>query len=54
MRVRVILHHDKSWRIEKRRWYWPFWTVVSQGWRNFDEAKQIADRIKHPTILELE
>lgn len=53
MKVRVIEHYNKTWRVEKRYWFWPFWIVVDDNWPNFDGAKCVADRLKHPTILEV-
>jgi hypothetical protein len=55
MRVRVKQNIDKWWHVEVWHWYWPFWTrVKGAGSRTFDEAKERADRLKNPTILEVQ
>lgn len=54
MKVRVKQTPYKWWVVEKWRW-WPFWTYVpNTSTQTFDDAVATADRIKNPTILEVQ
>lgn len=55
MKVRIKQAPDNWWRVEIWRWWWPFWTYSpATSTQTFDAAKAIADRIKNPTILEVQ
>jgi len=53
MKVRVRQHHNKLWMVEVWKWYWPFWVMIELR-NNFDDAMSCADRIKNPTIVEVQ
>lgn len=56
MKVRVRHSTLGPWYIvEVWRWWWPFWRYAPHSaCHSFKEAKEIADLIKNPTILEVE
>ena len=53
MKVRVRQHHNKWWMVEVWNWYWPMWKKVDSS-NDFDVEMAIADRIKNPTIVEVQ
>jgi len=53
MKVRVLQARRDYWLIQVWRWWWPVWRSVDYA-LSFDKAKEIADNIKNPTILEVQ
>ena len=53
MKVRIKQVRSDYWLIQVWRWWWPLWWSVDYE-RTFDKAKEIADHVKNPTILEVQ
>lgn len=53
MKVRVRQTYGGAWAVEVWRWYIPIWWYITSE-SNFDNAMMKADKIKNPTIVEVQ